>query len=432
MNATVPWYRTRLLWLVGGAAGAAYGAIFCATGNDFRTFYDVGALALARADVYAPAPSTGMYVFYAPYFSLIMMPFALLPRYAAGFLWFCLKAVAFAWLVQLGWREVKGSLKERPPHFGAYLALPLLLASAPIVGEFKLGQVNLFVFLFTVLAHRSAVAGRPWRGAFFFSLALVKVTPWVFVPWFLLRRQWRLLACGVVVGAGWVVALASWFGPDRVAPILRAWVNTSVTNKLGFDSVAYFENQSLQGVAARLATVVPALTEPLLGVPLYRLLWVPVALFLFGVLVLAARGDGFQPKLPRVEFSFVCLMMFLCSPDSRWAHQLQLLAPFTLLAVLAARYRVFSGGPVAAATERAWRAAIRVVLVVGAVFQVLVTRDLVGRKLNQLLRAWSTQFIFVALLTALVAAVLVSCRRGESDEETGPVCAPRRLGALPS
>ncbi|WP_242394211.1 glycosyltransferase family 87 protein [Anaeromyxobacter oryzisoli] len=405
----------RVLAAIGAAAVALFG-IRCAGGDDFLAFYDVGARALQHGDIYAPSAKNGMYVFYAPHFALLMMPFAVLPPIVAGYVWFALKAWGLAWIVREASGEIRRATRGGPLPRGwpAHLALPFLLAANPILGELKLGQVNLFVFLFSLLAFEAARSGRPWRAAALFSVALVKVTPWVFVPWFIFRRQWKLLGALAAVGVGWVALLAAWFGPTRIGETLRSWETVSRTQKLGLASVAYFENQSLQGVSARLATVHPALLDPLLGVPLYRVLWVPAAALLFAVLAALAWRDRFRQALPRTEFAFVCLVMYLCSPDSRWAHQMQLIAPFTALAVLAVRTNLLArdGGEPAPALCGHWRTAVAAVIGMGLLFQVVLTRDVVGKRLDNLSRWAGTHFLFVVSATALLAAV--SLRRHPS------------------
>ena len=102
----------RLLKLVGVAALAlavvAYGVRFCARGNDFLAFYGVGQVALQRGDIYAPSPTNWMWVFYAPHFSLLMTPFALLR--VRGPL-FALKIGALAWVA----RQLAARSTRAPP-----------------------------------------------------------------------------------------------------------------------------------------------------------------------------------------------------------------------------------------------------------------------------------------------------------------------------
>jgi alpha-1,2-mannosyltransferase len=399
----------------------------------------VGLSALARGDIYAPGPTVHMYVFYLPHFSLLMLPFAALPLEAAAWIWFAVKAAGLVLLVRWARSWIRGDETGRPGFaWRAYVAIPFVLALNPINCDFKLGQVNLVVFLMTLLAVVTLERGRHGLAALFFSVAMVKVTPWVFLPWFLLRRQWRFLASLVAVACGWLGALALWFGPARVPRLFVSWIQTSLTYKMGIEQVAYFENQSLQGVAARLATVWPALQRPVLGVPIYQVAWaVPVAA-LFAILVVVVTRDRFRQVLPVEEFAFVCVLMLLASPDSRWAHHVQLIAPLVLVAVLAARMRLLgflpglghdpkTGGRRGSATEAIADPAAQVSLrrklgaTVGTGFLLLVvlTRDFIGKPADQVLRAWRSHTLFVVCLTILLANLMLD-RRLERVFGRGP------------
>lgn len=409
---------------VGAAALGVYGHVCVAKGVDFPAFRDVGVAALQRGDIYARGATSQMYVFYLPHFSLVMAPFAALPSYAAGWLWFLLKVAGLVWFGRWVRDQVRLDAPGRPLPRGwpAYAALPFLLAWNPINGDFKLGQVNLLVLFLTLLAITRLARGQHLLAALLYSLALVKVTPWVFLPWLALRRQWRFLASLAAVGAGWLTALAAWFGPGRVPGLFVDWIETSRIQKMGLASTAYFENQSLQGAAARLATHLPALQQPAPGgIVAYQLLWTIPCLALFAVLLLGAARDRFRRALPPEELALACLLLLLASPDTRWAHQVQWMVPVTFVAVLAARLRLLrfvpplrEAPPPSAAIEPAARAALGrwlgAILGYGLVALVLLTRDVVGKPLDNLLRALGVQTAFMLLVTAFFVKALLDRR----------------------
>ena len=407
----------RLLRAVGACVLAvALVAVYaraCAIGNgDFAAFWDVGRAALARGDIYAPGPTMGMYVFYPPHFSLVMLPFGLLPRIAAGWAWFALKLGAMVLLV----RWIAAVLEDAAPGMSGWrraaaVALPLVILVNPFNGDFKLGQVNVFVLCATVYAMVALERGRPWRAAVAFSLALVKATPWVFVPWLLMRRQWGFLARLACVGAGWLAALAAWYGPGRVVLLVEEWLRVSRSVKMAIDSMAYFENQSLVGVAARLAVAFPALQRRVLGVPLHELLWMAAGAALFAVLFAIVRRDRFRPALPATEFAYVCLVMMLFGPDTRWAHQVQVVVPLVIVTAIALRTGAIpwlagaSDAP-PRGTHLPLRRIAQVVLAAGVVLLVVLARDVVGKPLDNALRDARLHFAYLVLLAATLAAVL--------------------------
>src|SRR5512142_1790928 len=392
--------RESLLRIAGGAVLAVWVVAFghrCALkGGDFKAFYDVGEATLRHGDIYAAGPRMNMNVFYAPNFSLLMAPFALLPPYVAGWLWFMLKLGAVAWLV--GWLD-RAVRREADPGRRlrvALLALPFAVAFNPFMSEFRLGQANLFVLLFSVLTVQALERGQPLRGALWFSLAAVKITPLALLPWLAVRRQWRFFLALLPVGAAWLAALAAWWGPARVPDLFREWIEVTARNKAIPEVVAYYENQSLQGAAARLAGVLPALERPVLGVAAYQWLWIVPCAAVVALLGLLAARDGFRPRLRPEEFAIASLLMLLASSDSRYAHHVQLLVPLAILVALAARTRLLeraprigpwltrgaAAPPPETAPERSLRRAVLALLVATFVFYVALGRDTFGPAVN--------------------------------------------------
>src|SRR5262249_13788484 len=136
--------------------------------------------------------------------------------------WFACKVlmtvIAIVWLFHLF-----DALGRRFPLWGKVIAVVLSLKA--IEGDLVHGNVNLFI-LFLVVASLGAYCG---RREFLAGLLLVlsiacKVTPALFVPYFVWKRAWTTLA-GTVIGLLlfiWVVpALA--LGWDRNQEYLQSW-----------------------------------------------------------------------------------------------------------------------------------------------------------------------------------------------------------------
>jgi hypothetical protein len=308
----------------------------------------------------------------------------------------------------------------------AYTALVFVILFNPFMGEFRLGQANLFVLLFTVLMVRALQRGRSVPAAFYFSLAAIKITPLALLPWLAFRRQWRFFAALLPVGAAWLAALAVWWGPGRVPGLFLEWVRATAGLKATPEIIAFFENQSLQGAAARLAAALPALERPVLGLAAYQWLWILPCAAIAGVLALAAARDRFRPRLPPEEFALASLLMLLASSDSRWAHHVQLLVPLAVVAALAARVRLLESIPrlgpllsrggveVPADGDPAslrLRRVLTALLVAGFVILVLLGRDVVGPTVNHAVRGLSFHTAFdLALVLFLSMRVLRPAR----------------------
>jgi hypothetical protein len=416
-----------------GMGLVAFGHLCVAKGGDFLAFYDAGEAALLRGDVYAHGPRMHMNVFYAPSFSLLMAPLALLPPYLAGWLWYLAKLAAVAYLV----RWLDGALRREVPGLGArarwaYLGLPFLVALNPFMSEFRLGQANLFVLLFTLLTVRALERGRPIVAAFLFSVAALKITAIALVPWLVLRRQWRFLGGLLIAGAAWIAVLAAWWGPGHVLELFATWLRITASAKAIPRIIAFFENQSLQGVAYRLAERFPGLERPVLGVAAVQWLWILPCLAILGVLALAAARDRLHPRLPPEEFALGSLLMLLASSDSRWAHHVQLYVPLAVLTALAARSRLLEAAPglgrwlAAGATVPApapegarLRRTLAALLLAGVVVLVVMGRDVVGPTVNHAVRMLSLPAAFDVALAIFLSARLL--RRAAPQAVEAPV-----------
>ncbi len=231
-------------------------------------------------------------------------------------------------------------------------ALTVLLSLRPIVGDLTHGNVNLFI-LFLVMAALTAFRHR-WDLSAGFLLALAiacKVTPALFVPYFLWKRAWKTLA-GCLAG----LVLFAWFIPccvlgfDDGSRLLYSWTEQMILPFVVSGEVYYSEhhNQSLAGLALRLLTESPSFstwTTENVRVPLHfhnfldlppraagwivkGCLAVFVGLVLWSCRTPLAQRQGW--RLP-AEFSLVLLGMLLFSERTWKHHCVTLLLPCAVL-----------------------------------------------------------------------------------------------------
>lgn len=208
------------------------------------------------------------------------------------------------------------------PWAGFGLAAVCLLLE-PLRGSIGLGQINMV--LIGLVAADCLLPRTPWpRGVLIGLAAAIKLTPAIFVLFFLARRRWRpaLTAVGTFAAAGlvgWVLAPAQ---------SLQFWFHAMLDpGRVG--GLAYSANQSLHGLLFRL------------GAP------EPVWLVLCAVVLTSTIF-----LLPRLRddltaFSAVAAAGLLISPVS-WSHHWVWIAPALLLLenpVRVAVAAVFAVGP---------------------------------------------------------------------------------------
>jgi len=242
---------------------------------------------------------------YPPFAAIAMVPTTWLP-------------LATGWLtsavVQLGCLLAMAVVVARrtglPAGLGRPEAITLvaagwlgLAASEPALHGISLGQVSLI--LVTAVVLDTVVVPPRWRGVLTGVAAAIKLTPGIFLLYFLLTRQWRAAANAAIAGA---VATAIGFAV-LPGPSWRYWTSLLFeTSRVGEPDVT--RNKSLLGLLAHLGIAGPGRTA----------LWLVLAAAVAGIgLWRARRRCGEGAALAAVIT--VGLVSTVISPVS-WPHHL--------------------------------------------------------------------------------------------------------------
>jgi hypothetical protein len=298
-------------------------------GNDL-TVYLESARALVRGDdPYAIALPQG----HAPYpltIDTLVIPLTWVPPWLAQALWFAANATALVVSVVILERlwarhSSKPSLAATIPILVRLAALVVALVT-PFQSQFTLGQMDLVTLCLCCLFCRADVAGRRTEASMWLGGAIaMKLTPLVFVPGLVRRRQHRMLLLTVGWTILWAVVLPA-LASDRVLllygdgwlRVLRSRVDAPVS----LDWLSRFT------LAAALAHVVPQSA----AIPGFRY-W---AAALVVVPIVVAEGWVARDSRGRLMMFAVTLAAIpLISPMSE-THHLTMLAGALWLWMLAA------------------------------------------------------------------------------------------------
>ncbi len=229
-------------------------------------------------------------------------------------------------------RVTGGPAWVRRCWLAAAIVAPAVIFLEPIRSNFDFGQIN--VVLMTLVIADCVPRRTPWPRGLLLGVAIaLKLTPAVFLLYFLLRRDTRAL---LVTAASAVVATLAGFA-FAWRDSREYWTETvRDTDRIG--TATLNTNQNIAGVLARLGLAEGA----------RFVLWTVACFAVLGLTIWAARRAlrAAQPVL-----ALICVAMFglVVSPVS-WSHHWVWALPTVLVsAVLAIRLRDVALGVVSAA-----------------------------------------------------------------------------------
>lgn len=281
----------------------AFGYYVARRPMDFRVYhYGARGVFDGTRPVYGLTSGLGwpMHYRYPPLFLLLFAPLAMLPLALAAAVWVVAKIALLVWLLRA--IRAKYFNSRSSPRF--YL-LSFLFIAPYLIEEFRYGNAQFFVLALTI-AGLLILDEHPVLAALSLGLAIsVKVWPAFFLPYLLVRRNWKQAAWTL----GFVLALALvpslYFGVSKNFDLLGQWFVQESHTQLSENEI-WFPNQSLRGVLMRYLTVIDYSRVPdsnyaqvniaAMNPETVRILWMALAgVSYLGFLFLANRrrsGDG--------------------------------------------------------------------------------------------------------------------------------------------
>jgi hypothetical protein len=310
---------------------------------DLRIYHGAVVWWTEGGDLYQfTAPKTTLGFTYPPFAALAMLPMAALSAATAGWVNTVLGLAALALVLF----AIVGPITDRygwPRWFAVGVAVPLAGATEPVRETIGFGQVNLLL-LGLVLADLVALRWRgqatviggahgdgdrtflgwlryAWLTGAFAGVGVglataIKLTPGLFIMYFVVTRQWRaaFTAIGTAVGAAGVGYLFA----QRESTTYFAQIMWD-TNRVGV--VDATPNQSLAGLLAR---AYDSPTTP-------RLMWLAFAVLILAVGLSRARTAHSEGD-ELAAFTLVGLTANVICPIS-WTHHLVFVVPALVILI---------------------------------------------------------------------------------------------------
>lgn len=357
-----------------------------------------------------------------PFLAIFMVPFSMMGLVGFSVVWYFFNVGLLVGTLFLSIYLATGKMRPTMP----LVLFPLLMTLRPIESNLTLGQCNMLVIFFTVAGLALMKKGWPVLGGISIASAVwIKLTPGLFLPYFLYKKQWKM-AAGILVGMVLFafVLPAFFFGPGGAVSKLLTWWQFTSANRLGMADGQYVPGQTLRSFLMRLLA-----DSSITGDPPFK--YINVATFephivqyivygvsglMLGVMAWSFRGRNDQRTslAPAIEFALVALTMTMISPFSRKAHYVSMILPAVVLAeywLRCARERKPDFAPKALI-------ALTIFLVTGT------SSDLVGNTASIYLDGVGTVFL-AAFFMWVGLNVFLMRERGSAREEKPP--APENL-----
>jgi alpha-1,2-mannosyltransferase len=292
-----------------------------------------GRVWLQGGNLYGMLPPTAQGVrmpfTYPPLAAILLSPLSLIPMRAAGIVVDLAIVAVLALALRPFYRRLGWKLEW---------VLPVALLLEPVRGNLAYGQVDVFLMAMVIA---DCLTGSPrWpRGSLAGLAAAIKLTPALFIVFFLLRRDYRAAA---TMGASFAVATGLGF---LLAPAdsARYWTTTFFNvDRVGDPQNA--TNQSVFGVLAR------AGLHP--GTVSFTCFWLAISL-----VVVAAACLGMRRALAAGDAQLALILnafaILLVSPIS-WSHHWVWALPALLCMAVSARRLAFAGLVIFALGPQCW------------------------------------------------------------------------------
>ncbi|WP_329100341.1 glycosyltransferase 87 family protein [Micromonospora sp. NBC_01699] len=317
------WRRAGSVWLLFGVIAVVSSVLVLRRPaadrlSDLHIYYGAAQTVEAARPLYEYVAANGGPFTYPPFAMLLMRPMVALPEAAVQVIW--LVAVCAAVAAVAGAVSGAFGVANRHRRLVAAAVACALLVSAPAQSNLRFGQVSIFIVLLALVDAVGLTPAR-YRGALVGVAAAIKLTPLLFVVFFLVSRRYADAGRAVAAFVGCAVLAAIVLPADS----WTYWTSTMLeTSRIG--NLASLGNQSVHGMLMRVG-VSPQALPPL---------WAALVALVCGTALLRARGLQADNQPVRAAVLVGCATV-VASPVS-WTHH-------QVWPVLAAMLLVGAQGP---------------------------------------------------------------------------------------
>ncbi len=367
-------------------------------GGDFDVAREFGRRFLHGEYLYAH----GLQFVYLPSTAMYFSPLALVPAAISFTAWFGI-AILCLWLTLQMWHRMLSSRHATMTQHGLVIGLvTVLLASHFLVRDLDDGGPH--TILLAILTAGIYSAFKQWKRTSAICLGLataIKITPGLFVPFLLWKREWRLAAYIAVASAFWIalpilrMGPSSWYGDmhDWATSALGFAIPPHTAQALGNQKVIH--NQSLYAAVLYLAEKIST-SPPVANAVAIVATTSIVVLFCW---ITRQRYTSFEDSAWPSETSALLVLMVLLSPIT-WEQHLVFMVP--------ALYLITAEGVGAPGL----RGGTWVLMTLFVLLSLVFTRDLLGKERYAVLLAYHVQTMSMLIVFSVFSIAVLRQRQG--------------------
>jgi hypothetical protein len=270
--------------------------------TDFGVCYKGGKRILKGEDLYRVSDGHLQYK-YSPASAMFFSVFTLLPYELAKFIWY-LSELIFLFLSLIISYDILPSKQRKK---GLVLILSFLVLFKFVGREIELGQVNIFIFFLLIMMLKALFKKNDIKGGLFLGFSLIfKPYGLVFLPYFVLKKRFKLIASGLgTVICGFILPVI-FYGLRGNIDVLKTWQKTLSQSTPGL--LDQYDNAS---IFAFFLKMVPEESKELA----FILIICSALLIAFSFLWMMILGKRENLNKPEVlEYSFLFVLIPLFSP----------------------------------------------------------------------------------------------------------------------
>ena len=285
---------------------------------DFRVYYATAERFGDKEDIYARPDEKITPFKYSPTFAMMVAPLALFSQKSASLIFF---TINFACLLLIFVLSRKLIVKLEIPHKWS-----VFLYTVSLLGSFRFilyvldsGQVGIVMLTAVIAGLYFIEAKKDALGSVFMATGImVKYMPAVFLPYFALKKNPKVVFYTLIFVALLCLAPTLYVGLDTGIQYIKNWLPFISDTSLDPGSWYNFKNQSIYSFALRSLTEGSTYKTSFANFTFNQTIFTSlVAVFIFYLFIILRRKDSVYNK--QADYSLLLILMALLNPNA-WMH----------------------------------------------------------------------------------------------------------------